>query len=177
MKSKKLKRVIIVVFLLAMTAYSTDRIALFIWGKAVINYYQYLRSNVKAYPPKSPPSDPYSPCIIRYSELNEPKWPSDCYSLILAKTWVRPYGISTHPYGGISITFIPPIWAWSTRLFPHGLGEAPPFAYHSYSISITYDIEKQSPKILLWHGVPGCFSTSEPVDTEWPYFHWLPWNF
>lgn len=153
---------------LILAAVVTDRVALYGWGYSVIRLYQGFCL------PNPNPTGVLRPPWLSFGK-DEGGFCS--VNLLTYGSSVRPdevrLGRSSRSSSDCTLTllFLPPRLAWSTRLFPRGRTGWPSVFYYGYELTLT-DLGTSGRTCRLYRAV---YSDSErtvvPPDSRWPHFY------
>jgi hypothetical protein len=143
----------------SLAALVTDRIALYLWATSVIGQFQYFRTAVQAAATSTAPgmslADGTEPPVwistVHVKDtLDPPDKPSTLinYFLALEPAVARPSFVSVKGYH-LSLIYVPPAVAWTTRIFPlHTPGRTRD--YYAYEIEADFGAPNGLPAFRLF---------------------------
>jgi hypothetical protein len=166
----------------ATVAIAVDRIALYVWASSVLHQFHRYRLAETAAPtgPERSLTEVTEPPLwisaYRADRAGQPT-PAPPLDLLLAlePSFARPNFISVKGYE-VSLIYLPPALAWTTRLFPlrpHGLQYAyyRPQEHYGYEVLANFAARNGLPHFTLYRRTNDC-RRELPPDTR--SFEWFP---
>jgi hypothetical protein len=154
---------------LTLAAIVTDRVALYGWGHSVIGLYRWFcvpNPNANANGGLRPPMLGFGKDEGGFCSAN----------VFLYGSTVRPDAVrldrTTRSSSDctLSLLFLPPRLAWSTRLFPGGRAGWPSAFYYGYELRLTDPGRPGRGECRLYRAVYND-RTVVPPDSRWPHFY------
>ena len=155
MARRKLRRVALGVTLVVFLALLTDRVALYMWGLGVRGFYRSLHQSIDS--AFSGSTQSMSITEMRWDEIAFVEGDDGPTDLGFMKSNVRPDFIRRDRHG-LSLWYLPPKLAWTTRLYPpySGAGNPPrsyrPVEYYQYKLVMYGTGRWAKPVVELYSG-------------------------